>query len=129
MAITRREFLQSSISLALVSLNGYAGASGNIHTEYGEVLPDVIYRLFPHSRLSKDVYEQVTERLSSRIGQSEELTAIDPCEWFLFSTSSNMMVKKTNRFIVPASDDMRSCMAINSCRGEFGNSWISARAI
>ena len=76
MAITRREFLQSSISLALVSLNGYAGASGNIHTGYRELLPDVAYQLFPHSWLPEEVYEQVTKQLDGKIGQSRELTAM-----------------------------------------------------
>ena len=91
MAITRREFLQSSISLALVSLNGHAGATGNIHTGHGELLPDVVYRLFPHSRLPEEVYEQVTEQLDSKIGQSKELTAMmnDALELLAGSTGKN----------------------------------------
>ncbi len=74
--MSRREFLQVSISLALVSLDGRAGANGSLHTGNVEVLPDVVYQLFPHPGLSKDVYEQVTEQIDSRIGQSGELTAM-----------------------------------------------------
>ena len=91
----RREFLQLTISLALYSLGSRAGANGNASGkpgDDGEVLSGVVYQLFPHERLSKDVFEQVAEQLSAKIGQSAELTAMmdsalealagnDPGQW------------------------------------------------
>ena len=76
MGATRREFIQLAVSLALASLGGRTGARGSTNMDHNEVLPDVVYQLFPHSGLSKDVYEQVTEQLGVRIEQSGELTAM-----------------------------------------------------
>ena len=75
MALNRREFLQLTVSLALVTLGGRAGATG-IAGDKGKVLSGIVYQLFPHERLNKDVYEQVTEQLSGKISQSAELTAM-----------------------------------------------------
>ncbi len=75
----RRDFLQLTVSLAIASLGGRAAAdrgAAGIPGDNAEVLPGVVYRLFPHERLDKDVYEQVTEQLSGKIGQSAELTAM-----------------------------------------------------
>lgn len=79
MDIARREFIRLTAGLALVSLGGRAGADETATPPLnggGKILPDVVYQLFPHERLSKDVYEQVTEQLSERISQSGELTAM-----------------------------------------------------
>ena len=79
MAITRREFVQLNVNLALVFLSGRTGASETAAltlTDDKEVLSDVIYQLFPHARLSKDVYQQVTEQVNDKITQSGELTAM-----------------------------------------------------
>ena len=77
--MNRRDFLHFTMSLALASLGGRAGANGDatgISGDKGKVLSGIAYRLFPHERLNKDVYEQVTEQLSGKIGQSAELTAM-----------------------------------------------------
>lgn len=77
--MVRREFLQLTISLALFSLGSRAGANGNTYATTGgdgEVLSGVVYQLFPHERLSMDVYEQVAEQLSAKIGQSAELASM-----------------------------------------------------
>ena len=77
--MNRRDFLQLTVSLALVSLGGRAGALGDatgIPGDKGKVLSGIVYQLFPHERLNKDVYEQVTEQLSGKIGDSAELTAM-----------------------------------------------------
>ena len=79
MAITRREFVQLNVNLALVFLSGRAGASETVAltlTDDKEVLSDVIYQLFPHARLSKDVYQQVTDQVINKITQSGELTVM-----------------------------------------------------
>ena len=76
MAISRREFLQLTVSLALVSLGGHSVADDTPGRHGGKVLSDVVYQLFPHERLSRDVYTQVTDQLGDRIGQSAELTAM-----------------------------------------------------
>ena len=79
MEIARREFIRLAAGLALASLGGRAGAGGAALPASGgngKILPDVVYRLFPHPGLSKDVYEQVAEQLHERIGQSAELTAM-----------------------------------------------------
>ena len=76
MTTTRREFLQLTVNLALVSLGGHSVADDTRGRHGGKVLPDVVYQLFPHERLSGDVYEQVTEQLSERISQSAELAAM-----------------------------------------------------
>ena len=79
MAISRREFLQSTVSLALVVLGRRVGANGVAalpSNGEGKILADIVYQLFPHERLSGDVYEHVTEQLSDRISQSAELTAM-----------------------------------------------------
>lgn len=97
MDIARREFIRLTVGLALASLGGRAGADETAALPPnggGKILPDVIYQLFPHERLSKDVYEQVTEQLSERISQSGELAAMldnamevlsgnSPEEWFV----------------------------------------------
>ena len=75
----RRDFLQFTISLALASLGMRAGATGGstgIPDGKGKVLSGVVYQLFPHERLNKDVYQQVTEQLSGKISDSAELTAM-----------------------------------------------------
>ena len=79
MDIARREFIRLAAGLALASLGGRAGANGAaaLPSNGGrKILADVVYQLFPHERLNKDVYEQVTEQLSGRISQSGELTAM-----------------------------------------------------
>ena len=76
MTTTRREFLQLSVNLALVSLSGHSVADGTPGLHGRKVLSDVVYQLFPHERLNRDVYTQVTEQLSGRISQSAELTAM-----------------------------------------------------
>lgn len=76
MTTTRREFLQLTVNLALVSLSGHSAAGDTPVLHGRKVLPDVVYQLFPHERLSRDVYTQVTEQLSGRISQSAELTAM-----------------------------------------------------
>ena len=76
MTTTRREFLQLTVNLALVSLGGHSVADDTPGRHGGKVLSDVVYQLFPHERLSRDVYTQVTEQLGDRIGQSAELTAM-----------------------------------------------------
>ena len=79
MEITRREFIQLTVSLAFASLSGRTGADETAALPLngaGEILSDVVYQLFPHERLNKDVYEQVTEQLSGRISQSGELAAM-----------------------------------------------------
>ena len=77
MAITRREFVQLNVSLALVSLCGRVCA-GETEVPWlnddKNVLSEVIYQLFPHPRLDKGVYEQVTQQVSDRVAQSAELT-------------------------------------------------------
>ena len=79
MAITRREFVQLNVSLALVSLCGGAGA-GEAEALWSnddeKVFSDVIYQLFPHPRLDKGVYEQVTQQVSDKVAQSAELTVM-----------------------------------------------------
>ena len=77
--MTRREFIQLTVSLAFASLGGRAGANGVAalpSNGEGKILADVVHQLFPHERLSGDVYEQVTEQLSERISQSAELAAM-----------------------------------------------------
>lgn len=79
MEITRREFIQLTVSLAFASLGGRAGADETAASglsDNGKILPDIVYQLFPHEQLDKDVYKQVTERLSERISQSGELSAM-----------------------------------------------------
>ena len=79
MTITRREFLQLTVSLALVSLSGRNPASARAVTRSNDdmkVLSDIAYQLFPHARLSKDVYRQVSEALYGKVNQSVELTAM-----------------------------------------------------
>ena len=76
MTTTRREFLQLTVNLALVSLGGHSVAEDTPGRHGGKVLSDVVYQLFPHERLSRDVYMQVTAQLGDRIGQSAELTAM-----------------------------------------------------
>ena len=79
MDIARREFIRLTAGLALTSLGGRAGANGVTALPSnggGKILLEVVYQLFPHERLSKDVYEQVTEHLDRRIGQSGELTVM-----------------------------------------------------
>ena len=79
MDTTRREFIRLIAGFALASPGGCAGADSTAlpgSGGNGKILPDVIYRLFPHPRLSQDVYEQVTKQLRERIGQSAELTAM-----------------------------------------------------
>lgn len=79
MGIARREFIRLAACLALASLGGRAGADGAALPASGgsgKILPDVVYRLFPHPGLSKDVYDQIAEQLSRKIGQSAELTAM-----------------------------------------------------
>lgn len=76
MTTTRREFLQLTVNLALVSLGGHSVAEDTPGRHGGKVLSDVVYQLFPHERLSRDVYMQVTAELGDRIGQSAELTAM-----------------------------------------------------
>ena len=79
MEIARREFIRLTVGLALVSLGGRAGANGATalpSSGDGNMLPDIVYRMFPHERLSSDVYEQVAEQLSSRIAQSADLAAM-----------------------------------------------------
>ncbi len=79
MAITRREFVQLNVNLALVSLCGRVGA-GEAEALWSndnkKVLSDVIYQLFPHPRLDKGVYEQVTQQVSDKVAQSAELTVM-----------------------------------------------------
>ena len=75
----RRDFLRLTISLALASLGGRAGANGSatgIPDDKSSVLSGIVYELFPHEGLNKDVYEQVTEQLGGKISQSAELTAM-----------------------------------------------------
>ena len=75
----RRDFLQLTLSLAFASLSGRAAADGGaagIPGDNGEVLSGVVYQLFPHERLNKEVYAQVTEQLNGKISQSAELTAM-----------------------------------------------------
>ena len=77
MAITRREFIRVNVSLALVSLCGRAGAGeAGARRLNGDqqVLSGVIYQLFPHPRLDKDVYDQVTQQVGDKVDQSAELT-------------------------------------------------------
>ncbi len=76
MDIARREFLQLTVNLALVSLGGHSVAEDTPGWHGGKVLSDVVYQLFPHERLSRDVYTQVTEQLNGRISQSAELAAM-----------------------------------------------------
>ncbi len=76
MDIARREFLQLTVNLALVSLGGHSVADDTPGRHGGKVLSDVVYQLFPHERLSRDVYTQVTEQLGDRISQSAELAAM-----------------------------------------------------
>ena len=79
MAITRRKFVQLNVNLALVSLCGRVGA-GEAEALWSndnkKVLSDVIYQLFPHPRLDKGVYEQVTQQVSDKVAQSAELTVM-----------------------------------------------------
>ena len=79
MAITRREFVQLNVSLALASLCGRAGAGETDARRLNgdkQALSKVIYQLFPHPRLDKGVYEQVTQQVSDRVAQSAELTVM-----------------------------------------------------
>lgn len=79
MEITRREFIQLTVSLAFASLGGRAGANDAAAPPLGgdgEILSNIVYQLFPHERLSRDVYTQVTEQLNGRISQSAELAAM-----------------------------------------------------
>ena len=79
MEITRREFIQLTVSLVFTSLGGRADANetAGLPLNSGEkILPDIVYQLFPHERLDKDVYEQVTEQLNAKISQSGELTTM-----------------------------------------------------
>ncbi len=79
MALTRREFLQLTVSLALVSLGRRAGASETaalLLNDDDNMLSDVVYQLFPHPQLSQDAYRQVAQQLSANISQSTELTAM-----------------------------------------------------
>ncbi len=75
----RREFLRLNINLALLSLCGGVGA-GEIAIPWSgndkKTLADVLYQLFPHPRLNKDVYKQVTEQISHKIAQSNELASM-----------------------------------------------------
>ena len=79
MAITRREFVQLNVNLALVSLCGHVGAGETdalwLNDDKRE-LSEVIYQLFPHPRLDKGVYEQVTQQVSEKVAQSAELTVM-----------------------------------------------------
>jgi len=77
MDIARREFIRLTVGLAFTSLGGRAGANGAAALPSnggGKTLADIVYQLFPHERLNKDVYEQVTEQLREKIAQSEDLT-------------------------------------------------------
>ena len=77
MAITRRKFVQLNVNLALVSLCGRVGADETDALRLNDdkrELSEVIYQLFPHPRLDKGVYEQVTQQVSDRVAQSAELT-------------------------------------------------------
>ena len=79
MTLNRRDFLQLTVSLALVSLGGRAGANGDatgLPGDKSKVLSGIVYQMFPHERLNKEVYVQVTEQLSGKISQSAELTAM-----------------------------------------------------
>ena len=80
MEIARREFIRLTVGLALASLGGRAGANGVTALPSnggGKILADIVYQLFPHERLGKDVYEQVTEQLDRKdYGQSAELTVM-----------------------------------------------------
>lgn len=97
MDIARREFIRLTAGLALASLGGRAGSDETAAPPLnggGKILPDVVYQLFPHERLDKDVYEQVAEQLGERISRSGELAAMlddamgvlsgdSPGEWFV----------------------------------------------
>ena len=75
----RRDFLHLTISLALASLGSRAAMNGGatgIPGNKDKVLSDIVYQLFPHERLNKHVYGQVTEQLGGKISQSAELTAM-----------------------------------------------------
>ena len=76
MTSTRREFLRLTVNLALVSLGGHSVADSARAPHGGKVLADVVYQLFPHERLSRDVYAQVAQQLDARISRSAELTAM-----------------------------------------------------
>ena len=68
-----------TVSLALASLGGRTSADETAALPLNgdvKILSDVVYQLFPHERLSKDVYEQVAGQLSEMISQSGELTAM-----------------------------------------------------
>ena len=71
--------MQLIVSLAFTSLGGRAGANETAALPPNggaKILPDIVYQLFPHERLSKEVYEQVTGQLNERISQSGELAAM-----------------------------------------------------
>ena len=75
MAITRREFVQLNVCLALVSLCGRIGpgeTDAPWSNDDNRELSEVIYQLFPHPRLDKGVYEQVTQQVSEKVAQSAE---------------------------------------------------------
>ncbi len=78
MAITRREFLRLNTSLALVSLCGRsASESAALWLQNDQkVLSDVVYQLFPHPQLNREVYIQVAEQVSDKVTQSGELTVM-----------------------------------------------------
>ena len=79
MDTTRREFIRLTVSFALLSLGGRVSAgevSLQLPNDDEKMLTDIVYQLFPHPRLSKDVYTQVTTQLRERIAQSVELTAM-----------------------------------------------------
>ena len=78
MKTTRREFIRLAAGLALASLGRHAGADDTAlpaGTDR-EVLSDLVYQLFPHPGLGRDLYQQVAEQLHERIDQSEELVAM-----------------------------------------------------
>ena len=79
MAMTRRELLLLNVYLALAALGGRAGEPGAADLPAApdeSALADIAWQLFPHMRLSKDVYLQITEALREKISRSAALAAM-----------------------------------------------------
>ena len=79
MDTTRREFIRLTVGLALLSLDGRAGANGTVTRlldDDGKFLADMVYQLFPHPRLNKVVYTRVAEQVGEKIAQSAGLSAM-----------------------------------------------------
>ena len=79
MNITRRDFIRLTLSLALLPPGTRAVSRDTTDlwlNDDGKFLSDIVYQLFPHAQLSKDVYEQVAQQLDDKIMQSAELTAM-----------------------------------------------------